>query len=130
MDTKTLYAKNDYIERENKRIMADIESALNMVITHPLQLFFVMLFQPACENLTILIVSIDKASVAGMSEQMPLAVGYILVKRGSDNRCADVTRATAYKDWQRDLTKSVGILKVLQTAKRLILIGPPSSFDI
>ena len=40
MDTKTLYAKNDYIERENKRIMADIESALNMVITHPLQLFF------------------------------------------------------------------------------------------
>ena len=40
METRTIYAKNDYIERENKRIMADIESALNMVITHPLQLFF------------------------------------------------------------------------------------------
>lgn len=85
-----------------------------------------MLFQPSGKNLTILIVSIDKASVAGISEQMPLAVGDILVKRGSDNGCADVARATAYKDWQRDLAKSVGILKVLQTAKRLIFIGTPS----
>ena len=85
-----------------------------------------MLFQPSGEYLTILIVSIDKAGVSGIPEQMPLTVGYILVKRGGDYWCADVARATAYKDRQRDLTKSVGILKVLQTAKRLILIGPPS----
>ena len=30
METKTIYAKNDYIERENKCIMADIESALSI----------------------------------------------------------------------------------------------------
>ena len=30
METRTIYAKNDYIERENKRIMADIESALSI----------------------------------------------------------------------------------------------------
>ena len=88
--------------------------------------FSVKLLKPVGEHLTILIVSIDKASVAGIPEQVPLTVGYILVKRGGDNRCADVARATAYKHRQSDLAKLVGILEVLQTAKRLVLIGTPA----
>ena len=42
--------------------------------------FSVKLLKPVGEHLTILIVSIDKAGVAGMPEQMPLTVGYILVE--------------------------------------------------
>ncbi|MBP5508843.1 MAG: hypothetical protein J6Y23_13545 [Prevotella sp.] len=59
-----------------------------------------MLLKPSGEYLTILIVGINKAGVAGMSEQMPLAVGYVLVKRGCNNGCADVACAAADKDRQ------------------------------
>ena len=82
----------------------------------------VLFFQPTGEHLAILFVSIDKAGVAGMSEQMPLAVGYVLVERGCHNGCADVARATTDKDGQSNLAKLVGVLEILQTAKWLILI--------
>ena len=42
----------------------------------------VILLQPAGEHLTILLVSIDKAGMAGVPEQMPLALRDILVERG------------------------------------------------
>ena len=51
-----------------------------------------------------------------MSEQMPLAVGYVLVERGCHNGCADVARATTDKDGQSNLAKLVGVLEILQTA--------------
>ena len=40
----------------------------------------VVFFQPLGEYLAILLVSIDKASVARVAEQMPLAVGNMLVE--------------------------------------------------
>ena len=40
----------------------------------------VVFFQPLGEYLAILLVSIDKASVARVAEQMPLAVGDMLVE--------------------------------------------------
>ena len=86
----------------------------------------VLFFQPTGEHLAILFVSIDKAGVAGMSEQMPLAVRYVLVERGCHNGCADVARATTDKDGQGDLAKLVGVLEILQTAKWLILIRAPA----
>ena len=54
-----------------------------------------MLFQPAGEHLTILLVSINKTGVTGVAEQMPLALRDILVKRGGNNGGTDVTRAAA-----------------------------------
>ena len=63
----------------------------------------VILLQPAGEHLTILLVSIDKAGMAGVPEQMPLALRDILVERGSHNGSADVAGATADKGRLRDL---------------------------
>ena len=40
----------------------------------------VVFFQPLGKHLAILLVSIDKASVARVAEQMPLAVGNMLVE--------------------------------------------------
>ena len=85
-----------------------------------------MLLQPAGEHLAILLVSIDEAGVAGASEQVPLALGDVLVERGGHDRGTDVARATADKCWLRNLVQTVGVLEVLQIAERLILVGSPA----
>ena len=86
----------------------------------------VILLQPAGEHLAILLVSIDKAGMAGVPEQMPLAVWDVFIERSSDNGGADVAGAAADKSWLRDLAQFIRVLKVLQTAERLILIGAPA----
>ncbi len=78
------------------------------------------------EHLVIFLVGIDKAGVTGVPEQVPLAVGDIFVKRGSNNGRADITRTTANESWLSNLTQFIGILEVLKTAQRLIFIGAPA----
>ena len=86
----------------------------------------VILLKPAGEHLTILLVSINKAGMAGVPEQMPSAVRDILVERGSNNRSADVARTATDKCWLGNPPQFLRVLKVFQATKRLILIGAPS----
>lgn len=87
----------------------------------------VIFLQPTDEHLAILLVSIDKAGMAGVPEQMPLAVWDVFIERSSDNGGADVAGAAADKGRLRDLAQFIRVLKVLQATERLILIGPPAS---
>ena len=82
--------------------------------------------QPLAEHLAIFLVGIDEAGVARVPEQVPLAVGDIFVKRGSNNGRANVSRSTADEGWLRNLIQFVGILEVLQAPKRLVFIGSPA----
>ena len=63
----------------------------------------VVSFQPLGKHLAILLVSIDKTGVARVAEQMPLAVGDMLIERGCYNGGTDVACATTDKCRLRNL---------------------------
>ena len=82
--------------------------------------------QPIGKHLAILLMSIHETHVAGMAEQVPTAVRNVLVERGGDNGRTDILRTTTNQCRLGYLAQLVGIFKIFQAAKRLILIGSPT----
>ena len=62
----------------------------------------------------------DETGVAGAFEDLPAAVGDVLIERRSYHRGTDVAGAAAYQAGLLDLVESVGIFEILQVAERLV----------
>ena len=96
-----------------------------MVAVRPWFLKFLIVFpEPVDEHLAVFLVGIDKTRVARLAEQMPATARDMLIERGGDNRRTDVARAAADERRLRDEVQAIRIFKVLQTAQRLIFVGP------
>ena len=102
------------------------ENVVNQSDGHKPYKTSIHLLQPVGKHLAILLMSIHKTHMAGMTEQMPTAVRNVLVERGGDNRRTDILRTTTNQCRLGYLAQMVGIFKIFQAAKRLILIGAPT----
>lgn len=60
--------------------------------------------QPAGKHLAIFLVGIDETCMPGLSEQMPLAAGDVLIERGCHHRCTDIARTATNECRLRNLT--------------------------
>ena len=76
----------------------------------------IIFFQPLLQNGAILVGLFDEAGVAGAFEDLPTAVGNVLVKRCRHHGGADVAGATANQAGLFDLVQAVGVFKIGQVA--------------
>ena len=93
----------------------------NLKISNKLWLFYftkskksILFLQPLLQNGAVLVGLFDEASVSGTFEDLPAAVGDVLVERGSHHGRADVAGAAANQAGLLDLVEAVGVFEIGQ----------------
>ena len=76
----------------------------------------IVFLQPLLQDGAVLVGLFDEAGVTGSFEDLPAAVGDVLVERGSHHRGADISGATANQAGLLNLVEAVGVLEIGQVA--------------
>ena len=93
----------------------------NLKISNKLWIFYftkskksILFLQPLLQDGAVLVCLLDEASVASAFEDLPAAVGNVLVERGGHHGRADVAGAAANQARLFDLVEAVGVFEIGQ----------------